>query len=195
VFTARYALSPYIKQIRFVFKRLIKFTHCDHTDYQAHAPGWWQKTASFLNQHSVMFLSLITAVVVLTYITKSRQRHHKFPNHKSDYVRACINICSCGASAILPTHSWHSVLSDHSKLKNLVHIIKSLSYSYDERQLVRSKTLTLVVVSQGKVKTVKSLWPVNMYFRIYNGLKCSRFLWWWVNAIMRDGTFLCVQPG
>jgi hypothetical protein len=26
VFTARYALSPYIKQIRFVFKGLIRFT-------------------------------------------------------------------------------------------------------------------------------------------------------------------------
>jgi hypothetical protein len=38
VFTARYALSPYIKQIRFVFKGLINKEVCDCKDQHPVAP-------------------------------------------------------------------------------------------------------------------------------------------------------------
>jgi hypothetical protein len=37
VFTARYALSPYIKQIRFVFKGLISATVEDRVTFKLHA--------------------------------------------------------------------------------------------------------------------------------------------------------------
>jgi hypothetical protein len=38
VFTARYALSPYIKQIRFVFKGLILFRKCSGLSLKFHCP-------------------------------------------------------------------------------------------------------------------------------------------------------------
>jgi hypothetical protein len=51
VFTARYALSPYIKQVRLVFKGLI-FCHCYISMQQACVPGVLICTAVL--KHSVL---------------------------------------------------------------------------------------------------------------------------------------------
>jgi hypothetical protein len=106
VFTARYALSPHIKHIRFVFKGLIFWIHCGQLCWNiAHRNRKKSLYLSSLSESAVLGMVLMEGFVSPTFV----QRIHF---HADPTLAASLSGCvrpTCGSTIASCSRTWNQL--------------------------------------------------------------------------------------